>query len=1093
MAGVTSTTGQMTLSAGVDVRGSRLVASVASVDANVLLGQVNTNSIVTFISCLGGGTSTVSDGCNNGTVIYRQSSTDPTQAPALPLLAPVQPGTTDVTVTESGTTVLAPGSYGAVTVLQGGTLTLAGGDYQVASVALVAGGRILVEQPSALRIAGSLSTGANCVIGPDPTLDLALNLRIEVLGQDTTPTAPSPGTGGSLGVVAAGDAGEGTPTLIPAVSLGSGNSVGAVIVAPNGTIQVGDSGFVIGGLTAVTVNLGMNSGLMSGTTPDRLLRPVPINRVNGCIWFKCPMTPCSGSRFIPVAGGYPYENPGELVGCPGISTCEGYAVGSCGLPNGRGVCQEDGSCSLLSCNASYTNCGGGVCDNLATDSNNCGSCGNVCNGSESCGAPPSNGAICSAVDHENQQTTASVLLGGYAATTAPVTFSAMNWTTPGPEPIVGYSATPSGSSPASWTTSPSLPLALLDYWAPQSVTVSGAPYQLNGLATSIGHAEITVSQGGTNFTVVDDANTPSCAAVSSQPAACTDPSPFVATYNYGVGSQPPTVNDWTAWQTDQTGTAAPVGVAWDPTKVQWEVGHYMVQQRKIQGILCHPTATPPVAGYRGMIINHSGFNVDDFALGLCLDYAADNWVVAMSAYRGEAICNLDAAGDTCGSQLTGVMGPPAGPGTFPCGPAGPNSTGACFLSEGNVELCLGEVIDSLQLTTMLGTYRPPGSTSTWVDPTKLLMWGHSHGACVTLRAVEAGAPVAAAAAFDGPTDLAAWSNYCDPCLNAQGASNACDVYAQGNVAAGNAAALGAAPGNGSFQCEEPGDPVAGLFPCMPTNDPVLYNPTDPFHTPLYCVYPGAPGGGAPPAAPGLSVSRVPYDWRSPVTYAPDLAARNDVKVLVVQGNADPLIEPSQACELAIKAGSFQDFHVKTWGPCYTTTDCLSGTCNYSTGGGCKPPLEACAVGSDCCSGSCTNGLCSFGQCVCNAPSDCLGLGATCSAPAPGAALVCTCANSSQCGGGTCVGGVCVAGFSESPLGADGLLANLVGCGPTSNFYIANANWVPGKLPTDFNPASTGWPLNRYLVVVDGADHSSILDLNSGGAIFTNWMQSIFGP
>src|SRR6185312_9320565 len=47
-----------------------------------------------------------------------------------------------------------------------------------------------------------------------------------------------------------------------------------------------------------------------------------------------------------------------------------------------------------------------------------------------------------------------------------------------------------------------------------------------------------------------------------------------------------------------------------------------------------------------------------------------------------------------------------------------------------------------------------------------------------------------------------------------------------------------------------------------------------------------------------SDSRIPYDWRSPATYASDLAARKDFPMLLVQGNADTLIEPAQACELA---------------------------------------------------------------------------------------------------------------------------------------------------------------------------------------------------
>jgi hypothetical protein len=123
------------------------------------------------------------------------------------------------------------------------------------------------------------------------------------------------------------------------------------------------------------------------------------------------------------------------------------------------------------------------------------------------------------------------------------------------------------------------------------------------------------------------------------------------------------------------------------------------------------------------------------------------------------------------------------------------------------------------------------------------MWGHSHGACVTERAVENGTQVQAAAAFSAPTDMVAWYNYCPT-------GSVCDTAVPGNAA----------------------------------------NITTTF------------GDATGPVTP--SQSRIPYDWRSPVTFAADLTARKDVKMLLLQGGSDPLIEPSQACELAAaSAGS----------------------------------------------------------------------------------------------------------------------------------------------------------------------------------------------
>src|SRR5262249_990710 len=72
-------------------------------------------------------------------------------------------------------------------------------------------------------------------------------------------------------------------------------------------------------------------------------------------------------------------------------------------------------------------------------------------------------------------------------------------------------------------------------------------------------------------------------------------------------------------------------------------------------------------------------------------------------------------------------------------------------SSGNIEFCLGEVTDVMRLTDLVRS-----TFSSEVDTTRMVMWGHSHGGCVTLRAVEHGVQLAAAASFSGPTDFAAW-------------------------------------------------------------------------------------------------------------------------------------------------------------------------------------------------------------------------------------------------------------------------------------------------------------------------------------------------
>jgi hypothetical protein len=40
---------------------------------------------------------------------------------------------------------------------------------------------------------------------------------------------------------------------------------------------------------------------------------------------------------------------------------------------------------------------------------------------------------------------------------------------------------------------------------------------------------------------------------------------------------------------------------------------------------------------------------------------------------------------------------------------------------------------------------------------QVLMWGHSHGSCITERAIERGAPVQVAVSLDGPTDFTTWT------------------------------------------------------------------------------------------------------------------------------------------------------------------------------------------------------------------------------------------------------------------------------------------------------------------------------------------------
>ena len=155
-------------------------------------------------------------------------------------------------------------------------------------------------------------------------------------------------------------------------------------------------------------------------------------------------------------------------------------------------------------------------------------------------------------------------------------------------------------------------------------------------------------------------------------------------------------------------------------------------------------------------------------------------------------------------------------------------------SQGNIELCLGEVTDVMRLTEIVRGWPS-------VDPDRMLMWGHSHGACITVRALERGVKVKAAAAFAAPTDMAEWYGYSPPPTPSD------TVFTNNRLA------------------------LSTTFGDITTPTPTRVTPDQ---------------------------SRIPYDWRSPVTYAEDLMARTDVKILLLQGSDDLQIHPSQACALA---------------------------------------------------------------------------------------------------------------------------------------------------------------------------------------------------
>jgi dipeptidyl aminopeptidase/acylaminoacyl peptidase len=123
---------------------------------------------------------------------------------------------------------------------------------------------------------------------------------------------------------------------------------------------------------------------------------------------------------------------------------------------------------------------------------------------------------------------------------------------------------------------------------------------------------------------------------------------------------------------------------------------------RVVGQVCRTT----VLGRRPvLVLNHGGFEGlgSDWNGGLCKTAAQAGFVVLESSYRGE-----DG-------------------------------------SEGSVEFCLGEVDDVLaMLDIALG--------QSYADPGRVSMLGLSHGGCITLRALQRGAPVQAAVDVFGPSE-----------------------------------------------------------------------------------------------------------------------------------------------------------------------------------------------------------------------------------------------------------------------------------------------------------------------------------------------------
>jgi hypothetical protein len=179
------------------------------------------------------------------------------------------------------------------------------------------------------------------------------------------------------------------------------------------------------------------------------------------------------------------------------------------------------------------------------------------------------------------------------------------------------------------------------------------------------------------------------------------------------------------WSTTDSNGPLPQGT-WDSGTVHYEVGNYMSDGLQIYGLICYPVSPGP---HPVLIINHGvlfqgTLGLDTASFNGCTQMAAAGWLVATSTYRGWSLFGTGA------------------PGAFPPDPTFTRQ------SQGQWEFCGGEVDDSLNL--LAAVKQLPEANGGQV-----VMWGHSHGSCITELAVERGAAPQIAVSLDGPTDFTA--------------------------------------------------------------------------------------------------------------------------------------------------------------------------------------------------------------------------------------------------------------------------------------------------------------------------------------------------
>jgi dienelactone hydrolase len=269
-------------------------------------------------------------------------------------------------------------------------------------------------------------------------------------------------------------------------------------------------------------------------------------------------------------------------------------------------------------------------------------------------------------------------------------------------------------------------------WIPQ---VSDGRMQ-GGLPRSVGRVEIVGRPHGAgqpNLKTFTPAAL-TCAQAAANPTAalaCADGDSFLVYDNDGVGidGAAPTAVDFVQI------AGSPFALSGAASGIDLEIGTYSVPglSSPVNAVVCHPHAPVPAPGRRTVVLHHGGYQLDAGALDACVNWARAGWLAALSAYRFEPV--------------TAIVPPPFPPAayTYPSAIERPGTTDL-------PELCLGEVTDALRWLDIV-------RARTDTDDARMLMWGYSHGACVTLRSLEQGAKVKAAVAVSAPTEFFMWETF----------------------------------------------------------------------------------------------------------------------------------------------------------------------------------------------------------------------------------------------------------------------------------------------------------------------------------------------